>query len=278
MCPDEGATTIYVPDTWTDSPHLAGQPPITGIPMCGGSGGGSSGSAGGGSTNGTYISRTWQLRFCIDAGVAGCDPASSAANQAPSIPAGTAVTMVCWQDGPNATGDYTTNRWFWVRAANDLQGFVSASVVRNQTGVGNCSGNVNVRVASEAAKLSGQTYAASDVAQLFSSAEWGTPYGEWAGDCPKLPYTAWFKATGRRDILKYNAIQNYRAYNSRGMIKGGTPSVGAIVYFDITSYGHTATYLGAGMIATTTNLDGARTPNAIRPMSAYANYLGWTMP
>jgi hypothetical protein len=27
--------TFYVPDTWTDSPHLAGQPPIAGIPMCG---------------------------------------------------------------------------------------------------------------------------------------------------------------------------------------------------------------------------------------------------
>jgi hypothetical protein len=27
--------SFYVPDTWTDSPHLAGQPPIAGIPMCG---------------------------------------------------------------------------------------------------------------------------------------------------------------------------------------------------------------------------------------------------
>lgn len=26
--------TLFVPDTWTDSPHLAGQPPIPGIPMC----------------------------------------------------------------------------------------------------------------------------------------------------------------------------------------------------------------------------------------------------
>ena len=28
---------IHVPDAWTDSPHLASQPPIAGIPMCGGS-------------------------------------------------------------------------------------------------------------------------------------------------------------------------------------------------------------------------------------------------
>lgn len=27
---------FYVPDAYTDSPHLAGQPPIAGIPMCGG--------------------------------------------------------------------------------------------------------------------------------------------------------------------------------------------------------------------------------------------------
>jgi hypothetical protein len=29
--------TFYAPDTFTDSPHLAGQPPIAGIPMCGAS-------------------------------------------------------------------------------------------------------------------------------------------------------------------------------------------------------------------------------------------------
>jgi hypothetical protein len=27
--------SFYVPDTWTNSPHHAGQPPIAGIPMCG---------------------------------------------------------------------------------------------------------------------------------------------------------------------------------------------------------------------------------------------------
>ncbi len=26
--------TLFVPDTWTDSPHLAGRPPISGISMC----------------------------------------------------------------------------------------------------------------------------------------------------------------------------------------------------------------------------------------------------
>jgi hypothetical protein len=27
--------SLYVPDTWTDSPHQAGEPPIAGIPLCG---------------------------------------------------------------------------------------------------------------------------------------------------------------------------------------------------------------------------------------------------
>lgn len=35
--PGRGPTTIYVPDTFTDSPHLAGQPALPGIPMCNGS-------------------------------------------------------------------------------------------------------------------------------------------------------------------------------------------------------------------------------------------------
>jgi Protein of unknown function (DUF2690) len=30
--------SFYVPDTWTNSPHQAGQPPIAGIPMCGSAG------------------------------------------------------------------------------------------------------------------------------------------------------------------------------------------------------------------------------------------------
>ena len=32
---DYGGRTFYIPDYYTNSPHLAGQPPIAGIPMCG---------------------------------------------------------------------------------------------------------------------------------------------------------------------------------------------------------------------------------------------------
>ncbi len=32
---DYHGQSFYVPDTWTDSPHHAGEPPLAGIPMCG---------------------------------------------------------------------------------------------------------------------------------------------------------------------------------------------------------------------------------------------------
>ena len=249
--------------------------PVSGVPRCGTN---NSQPAATAPPQGTYVSRSWQLRYCVESSYAGCNPATSAANRAPSIAALSPVAMVCYQDGSDATGDYTTNRWFWVRSANDVQGFVSASVVRNQTKVPHCSTSLNIRIASQAAKYSGEVTASGATASLFQAREWSPgPVNEWAGDCPKLPYAAVHFAAGR-DMLKGDAIANYRTYVARGVVRGGTPSVGSVVYFNVTAWGHTAVYLGGGMVATTTNTDGWKTPNTITQMGGYPNYLGWVHP
>jgi uncharacterized protein YraI len=112
---------FYVPDTWTDSPHLAGQPPIAGIPMCGASG--SRISSNSGSAN---------IRNCPDTH---CTIVGRASNGAP-------VQMRCYRDAQWATGNYSSNRWFYVNTnmygTIPLTGWVHSSLVANQTGVGRC--------------------------------------------------------------------------------------------------------------------------------------------
>jgi hypothetical protein len=221
-------------------------------------------------SSGTYLSRGDTFRFCVNTGNAGCRPPA-----APSIGAGSRVSMVCWQDGSNYTGDYTTNRWFWVTASNGLSGFVTASIVRNQTSVPACSTKRAIVAASTAASRYGQVKASTADAQLFTASEWGSPYAEWAGDCPKLPYVGWHAAGV--NIRKNNAIDNYNYYASRGAVHSGVPPVGAVVFYRITRWGHEAISVGDGLIATTVGLDGDGSPNTIKSY-ALSNYLGWVMP
>lgn len=241
-----------------------------GIPQCGTSSGSSGGTSGGGTPSSTYVSRTTQVRFCV-ANASGCYTLG------PAVGAGTTASMVCWKDGISYTGDYTTNRWFWVNASNGVTGYLSASVVRNQTAVPACSTNRAVTAADTAASRAGQTYASAADQSLFYAGEWSPgPVGEWAGDCPKLPYVAWY--TAGVVIQKRNAIDNYNYYKARGLVHAGNPPVGAVVFFALTSYGHEAVSLGDGLIATTNGMDGQGYANSITSLSAKANYLGWVMP
>lgn len=260
--------SFYVPDTYTNSPHLAGQPPIAGIPMCG---------AAPAPTpqppSGTYVSRDRQLRLCTNTSNAGCVPAGM-----PTVSANASVRMICWQKGSQDTGDYTTDMWFWISSPRG-EGYVTASIVRNQTSVPECR-TIRGFVAAEAALARhGQTTASSADRALFAASEWAPgPVGEWAGDCPKLPYVAWYAAGV--SIPRANAIVNYRTWAGRngGSLPTSAPPRGALVFWNVTSYGHEAIGLGNGFVATTTGMDGNYTPNAVRHYNAWSNYLGWVMP
>ncbi len=260
--------SFYVPDTWTTSPHLAGQPPIAGIPMCG-----AKPAPAPKPPSGTYASRDRQLRLCTNTGNAGCVPSGMS-----TVSRYASVKMVCWEKGSPDTGDYTTDMWFWITSPRG-EGYVTASVIRNQTSVPACS-TKRAFVAAEAALARyNQTTASATDQQLFASWEWKPgPTGEWAGDCPKLPYVAW-RAAGVT-VPKQNAIANYSTWRARhgGALPTSALPRGAIAFWNITSYGHTAVGVGDGFVATTSGMDFSGARNTVRRYTDYANYLGWVMP
>ena len=188
--------------------------------------------------------------------------------------------MLCWQDGSTATGDYTTNRWFWVSGSFG-EGFVTASVVRNQTNVPACATMKRFVAADAAVARNGQQQAsASDTATFISGTnnEWKPgPNGEWAGDCPKLPAIGWLAAGVT--IPRKNAIKNYATWKGQGKIQSGVPPRGAVVFYDIAKpLGHTAISLGNGYIVTTQGLDWSNKANTVMLYTGYSNYLGYVMP
>ena len=227
--------------------------------------------------SGTYISKGFPLYLCVNTAIAGCRPAGM-----PSVSSSQKASMVCWQDGSSATGDYKTNRWFWVTGAFG-EGFVTASVVRNQTNVPACTTIKRFVAADAAVARDGQIWAsAADTATFITPSrnEWKPgPNGQWAGDCPKLPAIGWLAAGVT--IPRQHAIKNYQTWKNQGRIQTGVPPRGAVVFYDIAKpWGHTAISLGNGYIATTQGLDSDRNPppNTVKRYTEYANYLGYVIP
>jgi hypothetical protein len=246
----------YVPDYYTNSPHRSTEPPIAGIPMCN-------------APSGTYVSRAAPMYLCTNTGNVGCRPSGM-----PSVSANQQVSMVCWKDGSNYTGDYTTNRWFWVVGPAG-EGYASASVVRNQTSVPACDSKPAFVAADVALARYGQVWASTGDKALFANSEWlPGDVGEWSGDCVKLPYVAW-KAVGIT-IPKQDAITNY--YNLRSRLQGGAPPRGAVAFYNVTSWGHEVIGVGNGFVATTQGLDGSYTPITVKPWNSWSNFLGWYLP
>jgi hypothetical protein len=132
----------------------------------------------------------------------------------------------------------------------------------------------------------GQTWASAEDRSLFNNSEWGPAdlVGEWAGDCPKLPYVAWYRATnGAVRIRKGNAIDNYRYYASLALIQQGVPPRGAVTFYAATStnsFGHEAISIGNGQVATTVGFDRQGYANAVRSYTGASSgaYLGYYMP
>ena len=79
-------------------------------------------------------------------------------------------------------------------------------------------------------------------------------------------------------IPKNDAISNYRVYANAHRISGGMPPVGAVAFYNVTSWGHEVISLGNGLVLTTTGLDGNGTANTVRNYTYWPNYLGWVMP
>ncbi|MEQ1702095.1 MAG: CHAP domain-containing protein [Ilumatobacteraceae bacterium] len=263
-----GTGSWWIADTYLNTPRKATDGAFPGVPMCI-------------ATpvqpvtptvpSGPSITRSAPMYLCTNTAIAGCRPAGM-----PSVSTNQAVSMVCWQRGSWATGDYATDMWFWVTGPAG-EGFVTASVVRKQASVAACSTRKAFVAADAAVARDGQRTASAADQTLFAASEWKPgPVAEWAGDCPKLPYVGW-RAAGV-SVFKGNAINNYYSWRNLNRIQGGVPPRGAIVFYNVTSYGHTAISLGNGYVATTQGMDFSNLPNAVKRYDSWTGYLGWVMP
>ena len=224
-----------------------------------------------------------------------------AARNGYGAPANASVVTQCYGFG-DAVGPYANRLWWTITYAGRTfwapDRYLSTPNAANQpyAGARSCStptsqpapppppsttSTAATRAAAYARTLVGQTFANASDAAIYPAWSWGQPYGEWAGDCPKLPGVAYARATGNNSYIPRvgdaDDLANY--YRSRGRVQGGVPPVGALVFYDIARpYGHVAISIGGGQIVTTRGLDGNRYANSQVAYTFFGNYLGWAMP
>lgn len=219
----------------------------------------------------TLTQQNVNLRPCVYSMSGVCTPVGTTANA-------TAAKMICWRDGANATGRYTSNRWFLIEANSQggPEGFVHSSFVTHQTRVPNCNTVARVRAVDWALTQVGQTYASTDYRQGVWGMDWRPgPDREWAGDCAKLPFIAYMRQGVSYPLA--DAIRQWDLMPSRQSASAGYyPRFGDPVFWDIARpYGHTALYVGGTKAVGTTGMDFNGTPVAIYDLTSRPNYLGY---
>lgn len=208
------------------------------------------------------------VRPCIDLENAGCAPVAT-------VPRGTSVTMECWQDGSWETGAYATNRWFFV-SAGGRRGFVHASWVIDQAKVGSCKENRGIGAARWAGEHIGRTKPTPAEAGRI-----GIDDGRWSGWCAGFTYGAYLWGDGVTPRFAGNAAPRYEAYRQAGLVSGwsgaGNVPVGAMVFWpDVAApYGHTALYVGDGMVISTQGLSDPSRPVGRVPVDTWGTPAGW---
>jgi hypothetical protein len=117
------------------------------------------------------------------------------------------------------------------------------------------------------------------------------PVGEWSGDCVKLPFLAWYLATGiqlQHGHAKDNATYYMKqpGWHPAEHPNPSPPPVGAVVFYDKTGgkngnpLGHEAISLGKGLVATTRGTDRDYFDNAVMAFqdASQGQYLGYYLP
>lgn len=258
-----GGERQFVPDTWTTSPHLAGQPPIAGIPMC-------NAITAPRPAAGPRIADTVNWRDCTNINLAGC----AARGQ---IPWGTPVTMHCWIDDSPVTGLYRSARWFYVTATNGVRAFVHSSFVADQATVPHCSTHRGISASRWAAMRVGATSPTQAEAA-------GTGAREWSGWCYLFAQQAHAQSHGTRPYAGLGTARaTFDAYSRNGRVSTNmNPDaipIGSIVFWrSVTSAGHAAVYVGQGHVISTQGIEGQRRPVARLPLTHWGTPSGWVAP
>jgi len=104
------------------------------------------------------------------------------------------------------------------------------------------------------------------------------PYGEWAGDCYRFAFLAWY-ANGVRPMLAATAQAAATAYQRAGKMHAGVPPAGAMVFYAYGSLGHVGISIGNGHVISTHGLDYSYRSISPRPYNQMGlSYIGWVDP
>lgn len=95
----------------------------------------------------------------------------------------------------------------------------------------------------------------------------------WSGWCET------FAALVYENRFRYgSAIAHFNDYRARGLIRGGVPPRGAIVFWALGGNGHVAISVGGGNVIGTTGYEGERKPVSRTSYTFFRNYVGWALP
>jgi hypothetical protein len=210
-------------------------------------------------------------RDCVKTNLAGCGPRGT-------VSAGRTVTMHCWKLGTEATGEYTSDKYFYVTVGGTNQkGYVHSSRVVNQTpNTPECGTHRGIATATWAAQHVGISQTTSAERSAIPTT---TSY--WAGYCATFTYASTKLGAGYTPRYAGDARPRYDNYANAGRVTtSGEPNIGAHVFWrNVTSFGHTAIYVGNGAVVSTRGTPGGTA--VIERVSLTATFggpTGWVNP
>ncbi len=220
-----------------------------------------------------YMSSTGAIRDCVKVDLVGCRSWGT-------VSSGRAVTMHCWVDGSRVTEAYSSPRWFFVTipSLGNRKGYVHSSRVGSQASVPACSSQRGIAASTWASErvgvydMSDAEWTAVDPSHTYSRA--------WSGGCAGFVYLSFKHGAKVTPSTAGDAAARYEWYRSRGRVSTtGTPDVGSMIFWpNVSAWGHVATYVGNGMVATTVGYPGERKKNARVAMSSFGTPAGWVLP
>lgn len=183
-----------------------------------------------------------------------------------SLGYGTAIDISCQQQGGsnvngNATWDRLSNGWWIADYWTNTPSFNSYIA-----GVPACSAPVAAGVGEIAAR-----WAQARIGQVYTNENPAANY--WSGYCETFARASY----GSR-FLYYSAKVHYNAWNAAGYIHGGVPPRGALVFYNIGTFGHVAVAVGNGQVVSTIGYSNQRLAVAQHAYTYFPSYVGWALP
>ena len=171
---------------------------------------------------------------------------------------GAEVAMKCWYKDAWATGNYKSDKWFYVVSAGGTQGFIHSSWIDYDEQWHDspwCSGSSTsvrgIRAARLAAMKVGNTKLSS-TDRSVSSVQPAPTY--WSGWCYLFTYIMHEETHGYGPKTGTgSAYGAYTYYKNKGSIRTDWDSlnIGSIIFYGTSSPGHAALFVGQGKVVTT---------------------------